>query len=145
MGAGEDRAGVNFAMVFPGQGSQSVGMLGAFDEAFGEPQELAGATAADALDFAHRLRALGPRTVVITLGAEGAVFADGDGAGHVPGHRVERVVDTTGAGDATVGVLAAGLASGLSTEAALDRAMAAGAAAVQRQGAAASYPDFPLR
>ena len=34
MGAGEDRAGVNFAMVFPGQGSQSVGMLGAFDEAF---------------------------------------------------------------------------------------------------------------
>ena len=28
-----------------------------FDEAFGEPQELAGATAADALDFAHRLRA----------------------------------------------------------------------------------------
>ena len=102
-------------------------------------------SAEEAIAVAHRLRALGPRTVVITLGAEGAVFADGDGAGHVPGHRVERVVDTTGAGDATVGVLAAGLASGLSTEAALDRAMAAGAAAVQRQGAAASYPDFPLR
>ena len=102
-------------------------------------------TVDDAIAVAHRLRGLGPRSVVVTLGADGAVFAsDGGAAGHVPGHRVERVVDTTGAGDATVGVLAAGIASGLPLAVALDRAMAAGAAAVQRKGAAASYPEFSL-
>lgn len=108
----------------------------------GEGGSPSGAT--EAIAVAERLRALGPRAVVITLGADGAVFADDGETGHVPGQPVDRVVDTTGAGDATVGVLAAGIASGLSIGAALERAMAAGAAAVQREGAAASYPEFSL-
>jgi ribokinase len=47
----------------------------------------------------------------------------------------ERVVDTTGAGDAFCGALAAALAGGAGRVRALDRAVAAGAEAVCRHGA----------
>ena len=77
------------------------------------------------------------RSVVITLGGDGAVFAVPGASGHLPAPRVT-VVDTTGAGDAFVGALCAELAeSGASTElrAAVERGVAAGAAAVQWLGA----------
>jgi ribokinase len=77
------------------------------------------------------------RSVVITLGGDGAVFAAPGVSGHLPAPRVT-VVDTTGAGDAFVGALCAELAeSGTSTElrAAVERGVTAGAAAVQWLGA----------
>jgi ribokinase len=86
------------------------------------------------------------RSVVITLGGEGAVFARrGDGetaadadadapSGHRPAPRVT-VVDTTGAGDAFVGALAAELARGRSLAEAVESGVAAGAEAVQWRGA----------
>ena len=79
------------------------------------------------------------RSVVITLGGEGAVFAareggPGSSSGHRPAPHVE-VVDTTGAGDAFVGALAAELAEGGGLESAVERGVAAGAAAVQWVGA----------
>lgn len=51
---------------------------------------------------------LGCRTVIITLGADGALFAtDSDPKTiHVRAPRIEEVVDTTGAGDAFIGALA---------------------------------------
>jgi len=45
------------------------------------------------------------------------------------------VVDTTGAGDAFCGALAAALAGGAGPHAALESALAAGSAAVTRRGA----------
>lgn len=84
------------------------------------------------------------RSVVITIGGEGAVFArradvgapdtDAPVNGHRPAPRVD-VVDTTGAGDAFVGALAAELARGRSLDEAVDSGVAAGAAAVQWVGA----------
>ncbi|KQV26485.1 MULTISPECIES: ribokinase [unclassified Microcella] len=91
------------------------------------------------------------RSVVITLGGEGAVFArraSDDGAalehgagpadrtvsGHRPAPRVD-VLDTTGAGDAFVGAVAAELARGRSLEEAVESGVAAGAEAVQWPGA----------
>ena len=77
------------------------------------------------------------RSVVITLGGDGAVFATPGASGHLPAPRVT-VVDTTGAGDAFVGALCAELAeSGASAElrTAVERGVAAGAAAVQWLGA----------
>lgn len=77
------------------------------------------------------------RSVVITMGGDGAVFATPSTSGHLPAPRVT-VVDTTGAGDSFVGALCAELAK-RGTNAALrdavEHGVAAGAAAVQWLGA----------
>ncbi|MEV4363797.1 ribokinase [Nonomuraea sp. NPDC049625] len=94
---------------------------------------------------ARELLARGPRSVVITLGADGAVVADmvaEDGAVHaVPSPRVE-AVDTTGAGDAFTGALAWRLAAGEPLARAAAFAARVGAAAVRRAGAQDSYPTM---
>jgi ribokinase len=96
---------------------------------------------AAAREAARHLRARA-RSAVITLGRSGAVLATGGGAGgdviHVP--TSERpVVDSTGAGDAFTGVLAACLALGDDLTAAVRRGVAAGTYAVGRPGAQASF------
>jgi ribokinase len=83
---------------------------------------------------AERLRAFGPRAVVVTAGGEGAVFADAGGVAHRPAAPVD-VVDTSGAGDAFVGVLAAALSGGRTLRDAMIQASEAGAVAVQSRGA----------
>ena len=80
------------------------------------------------------LRGLGPGAVVVTAGAEGAVLDDGAGPVHVPAAAVE-VVDTAGAGDAFVGVMAARCASGETLGEAVAAATAAAGAAVGTHGA----------
>lgn len=92
-----------------------------------------------ALAAAPELLSLGSRSAVITLGAEGAVVAGEGGASHFPAPEVP-VVDTTGAGDAFVGALAAKLARGASLEEAAAYAVRAGAAAVTKEGAQSSLP-----
>ena len=79
------------------------------------------------------------RSVVVTLGAEGAVILSGDATLRVPAVRVPSVVDTTGAGDAFCGTLAAALAQGEDLENACKLGAAAGALATQKKGAAGSY------
>ncbi|MFE6183760.1 ribokinase [Streptomyces sp. NPDC056465] len=91
--------------------------------------------------WARALTALGPRSVVITLGAEGALVSDtraGDTV-HVPSPRVE-AVDTTGAGDAFTAALAWRLGLGEDLAEAAAFAVRVGAAAVTGQGAQASFP-----
>lgn len=76
-----------------------------------------------------------PGSVLVTFGGEGCSW-DGerfDGVA-VP---LERVVDTTGAGDAFCGALAAALATGADRAEAIRAAAEAGATAVQRVGAQA--------
>jgi ribokinase len=83
--------------------------------------------------------ALPVSTVVVTLGAQGALLVrDGD-ALHIPAPSV-KVVDTTGAGDAFCGALAAGLARGISIEEAMLQAVHAGAISTTRLGAQPSLP-----
>ena len=75
------------------------------------------------------------RNAVITLGAAGAVWGDAHGAtGRLEAPAVS-VVDTTGAGDAFVGAMAAALATGGDLVSAAGEGVRAGAAAVQRHGA----------
>jgi ribokinase len=81
----------------------------------------------------------GPKIVVVTMGGEGAVMVAGSEVTHLESPTVE-VVDTTGAGDAFCGVLAAALAGGIPMEAAVRRAVAAGALATTRPGAQAAMP-----
>jgi ribokinase len=92
-----------------------------------------------ALAAASELLALGPKSAVVTVGADGAVFAEGEDAGHVPAPKAE-VVDTTGAGDAFVGALALRLARGDFLREAVGYAVRAGAAAVTREGAQGALP-----
>jgi ribokinase len=88
----------------------------------------------DLMAAAASLQARGPRTVVVTAGADGAFVADGEERFHVPAHLVD-VVDTTGAGDAFVGVLAARISQGVGLREALVDASGSAAAAVQVRGA----------
>jgi ribokinase len=76
---------------------------------------------------------------VITVGAAGAVFSDGESTAHVQAPKVE-AVDTTGAGDAFVGALAAQLARDAALGEAVAYAARAGAAAVTKEGAQGALP-----
>lgn len=86
---------------------------------------------------AERLR-LG---LVITRGAAGAEAHLADGSSLTIPALPVNAVDTTGAGDTFVGVLAAGLDAGLPLAPALRRASAAAALACLARGAQAAMPD----
>jgi ribokinase len=90
---------------------------------------------ADAEAIARRLLD-GSRSVVITLGSDGVVVADSTGVTHLDAKRVT-VVDTTGAGDAFAGALAAALDAGDTLADAVRAGIEAGTAAVQYLGAQA--------
>lgn len=79
------------------------------------------------------------RSAVVTVGGSGAVVASDGGVEHVAAEAVA-VVDSTGAGDAFTGVLAARLAGGADLVDAVRLGVAAGTYSVQRPGAQASYP-----
>jgi ribokinase len=82
------------------------------------------------------------RSVVVTVGAQGAAYAYDGQVRHVAAPPVPSVVDTTGAGDAFVGVLAAMLARDMTLADAVERAVRAASSSVQFVGAAESYPSF---
>lgn len=78
---------------------------------------------------------------IVTLGAEGAVLITSDGnLTRVSAPKVN-AVDTTGAGDAFVGVFAFALASGKSPEDAMKLGIKVASMSVTRKGAQSSYPS----
>lgn len=81
----------------------------------------------------------GDQTVVVTLGAKGVVSV-GPSGNHVVGGVHVHPVDTTGAGDCFLGVLAASLAAGCEVVVALERANRAAAVAVTRAGTVDAMP-----
>ncbi|MEV4006306.1 ribokinase [Actinomadura sp. NPDC049753] len=89
--------------------------------------------------MAEELAGFGPRSVAVTVGADGVVVADGRGTAAVPSPRSE-AVDTTGAGDAFTAALCLRLARGDSLRDAARYATRVGAAAVRRPGAQSSFP-----
>ena len=96
-------------------------------------------TADDEQRVVDALLAHGVPSVVLTVGARGALVADGSGTTLVPSPRVE-AVDTTGAGDAFVGALAYRLSEGDGLVEAARLAARVGAYAVRGSGAQPSYP-----
>lgn len=81
----------------------------------------------------------GVRTVIVTLGAHGVLISVDGSETRLPAYPVTPV-DTTGAGDAFCGNLAAGIAAGMSTIDASRRAVVAGALATTKHGAVPSLP-----
>ena len=95
--------------------------------------------AARIIDVARRLQARQDQTICVTLGKRGVLALAGREEIAVAGRAV-KAVDTTGAGDCFVGVLAAQLADGAPLREALAFANAAASISVQRMGAGPSMP-----
>lgn len=93
----------------------------------------------DALAAAGDLLAMGSPAVLVTLGAEGAIYRDASGAWHCPAVAVP-AVDTTAAGDAYIGALAAALAESRPMAESLGFAAAAAGRSVTLLGAQPSLP-----
>lgn len=81
-------------------------------------------------------------SVVITIGADGAVVATPNSSYEQPAFAADPVVDTTGAGDVFVGVMAAYLSKGHTLETAVRAGCAAASVAVSKKGTANSYPSY---
>ncbi|MBW3097517.1 ribokinase [Pseudohoeflea sp. DP4N28-3] len=91
---------------------------------------------ADAQQAAMALVARGAGAAIITLGEKGALYNNGAESVHVSAVNAGAAVDTTGAGDAFNGALAAALARKWPAERALRYASAAAAISVTRHGTA---------
>lgn len=88
---------------------------------------------------ADRLLSRGVKTVILTLGARGALVADKSGRRLIPGFKV-KAVDTTAAGDIFNGALAVALTEGMTLVEAARFGNAAAALSVTRMGAQPSAP-----
>ncbi|MCK1791676.1 ribokinase [Pseudomonas violetae] len=99
----------------------------------------------DSLDTAKaaaaQLIALGAGKIIITLGAQGSLFANGSRFEHFPAPAV-KAIDTTAAGDTFVGGFAAALADGRGEVAAIRFGQVAAALSVTRAGAQPSIPTL---
>lgn len=88
---------------------------------------------------AERLKGMGVREVIITMGSRGSVVCDGD-CTFVPAVKVN-AVDTTAAGDTFCGGVCVALSEGKDLLEAVKFATAASSIAVQRPGAQDSVPN----
>ena len=112
------------------------------------PNETEAATltgiAVETVDDARRAAAdlvrRGARNALITLGDKGALLHGADGDHMVPAFPVEKVVDTTGAGDAFNAGFAVALAEGRSPPDAVRFGCAVAGLSVQKPGTAPSMP-----
>jgi sugar/nucleoside kinase (ribokinase family) len=97
-----------------------------------EITELAGES-----DFDVAVAAIAPRvaTLVVTRSEQGAIAMSGKERASVPAEPIERLVDTTGAGDLFAAGFLAGQARGLGLEASLKLGAIAAAEVIQHYGA----------
>jgi ribokinase len=97
-------------------------------------------TAEQAGVMARTLQAKGVRTVIVKLGEQGCLLADG-GTQQLIGAPKVKAVDTTAAGDVFNAALAVALSEGRELAAACAFAVKAGAVSVTRMGAQSSAPS----
>ncbi|CAN5696538.1 ribokinase [soil metagenome] len=106
---------------------------------------LAAVAALDAAAAGDALRALGPRTVIVTLGSAG-VQVSCDGVNRHVAATVVKAIDTTGAGDTFIGAYAAARCAGTDLHSAVAYAQQAAAFSVTRPGTIDAMPhaiDLP--
>lgn len=96
--------------------------------------------AADPDEVLAKMRAMFPNAkIVLTLGKDGAKYAEGDQVYHQPIFKV-KAVDTTAAGDTFTGYFLAGLLDGMEIPEILKMSAKASSIAVTRNGAVQSIP-----
>jgi len=123
-------------------GFQALIDAGKIDILFANEAELAAMTGTG--DLEAGLAALAPKvaTLVVTRSEHGAVAVRGSQRAAVPAEPIERLVDTTGAGDLFAAGFLAGEARGLELEASLKLGAIAAAEVIQHYGA---RPEKDLR
>ncbi|CAN5669046.1 ribokinase [soil metagenome] len=113
-----------------------------------EAQQMTGIVVSDlasAREAATKLKLAGPTTVIITMGEQGAFVHNDQISELIPSFPVN-AIDTTAAGDAFCGTLAAALARGEELRSAVRWACAGGALATTKMGAEPSLPtDAEIR
>ncbi|PRB05509.1 ribokinase [Microbacterium sp. MYb72] len=140
VGGAADAAGAPVVGVTDDAGApvEGAAVEGVADHAVADAAPVEG-VADDAVADAARFLAARVGTVVVTLGAAGALVLSAGEETRIPAFPVT-AVDTTAAGDTFCGALASRLAAGDALAAAVPFASAAAALCVQRPGAAASAP-----
>jgi ribokinase len=93
----------------------------------------------EAAAIALKLQAMGPRTIIVKLGAQGCLLWHGAASTVIAAPEVT-AVDTTAAGDVFNGALAVALSEGLALKQACGFAVHASALSVTRLGAQSSVP-----
>ncbi|MBP9988964.1 MAG: ribokinase, partial [Ruminococcus sp.] len=104
-----------------------------------EGQSITGKTDTD--DVINELKKLCGGAIVLTLGADGAIYADKNEKTFIPAFKVN-AVDTTGAGDTFTGYFLNSVLSSNTAEQSLKTASAASAVVVGKSGAAETIPDM---
>jgi ribokinase len=97
-------------------------------------------TADEAGGIARTLQATGTPTVIVKLGEQGCLLAEGKQQTLIPAPKV-KAVDTTAAGDVFNAALAVALSEGKDLQTACGFAVKAGAVSVTRMGAQSSAPS----
>ena len=99
------------------------------------------ADVASARSAAARLREMGSRTVLVTLGSKGVYWSGPEGEGQLAAPKV-KAVDSTAAGDTFAGGFAAALVRGDAIQEAVMFGQSAAAISVTRHGAQSSIPTL---
>jgi len=99
-------------------------------------------TVGDAFVALNRLREIGIRYPLITLGENGIAYYNGNGNVHHAGYKVD-AVDTTAAGDTFAGVFATMVVSGKTIDESVELAQRAASISVTRHGAQQAIPYLP--
>lgn len=94
-----------------------------------------------AIHIAQALAHQGNLTCIVTLGSQGVVAVTQQGKGwKIPAMKLEKVVDTTGAGDCFCGTLTAALHNGKTLPEAMKRASVAAGLTCCKEGIHSAYP-----
>jgi adenosine kinase len=108
---------------------------GLIDVVFANAGEAQAFTGTQTIEDAIRHLRVQPATFFVTLGKDGAIVVSNDVITEIPASRIEKLVDTTGAGDAFAGGVIHGLSSGLSAVKAAEIGSKAAAEIIQQLGA----------
>ena len=98
-------------------------------------------TSGDLREAAKNMYQLTQNTVIVTLGARGCYYYDGEKEERIPGVKATQI-DTIGAGDSHIGAVIAGLQRGKTMAEAIAAANRVSAKVVETKGALLSEEDF---
>ncbi len=88
----------------------------------------------DPIEAAKKYRELGAKCVIIKLGKDGAYYDNGKENGFVEGFKIDKIIDTVGAGDGFAAGCISGIKEGLSLKEAVRRGNAIGAIQLTSKG-----------